>query len=410
MFYLANVVGGTYVMIIVASILVVLSFIYNIIAKKTNVPSVLLLIGTGILLQQGLNALHYEHVDLMPVLEILGIIGLIMIVLEAALDLELNKDKMPIIGKSFIIALVCLVGSTLIIGLLLQQFINMDYLKAILYATPLSIMSSAIIIPSVSNLARNKKEFMVYESTFSDILGIMFFYFLINLIESGGTSASTQFGISFVLTMIVAVVASYLLVFFFKDMKGHKLFLLISVLLLLYALGKLLHLSPLLIILVFGMALSNHQRFFKMFKNDFDKDDPIEAIEKDFHMITAETAFVVRTFFFVIFGMTIDLAALVDGQVFLVSLGVLTILYVIRWIVLKLFLKNGIYPELWIAPRGLITILLFFAIPVSLQVSEFSSGILLYVILISSLLMSFGLIKDGRKKPNVQVENSAEAD
>lgn len=46
--------------------------------------------------------------NLMPVLEVLGIIGLIMIVLEVALDLKLSKEKIPVILKSFVIALLCL--------------------------------------------------------------------------------------------------------------------------------------------------------------------------------------------------------------------------------------------------------------------------------------------------------------
>ena len=187
--------------------------------------------------------------------------------------------------------------------------------------------------------------------------------------------------------------------FFFKDMKGHsKLFLLIAILLLLYAMGKLMHLSPLLIILVFGLALSNHQTFFKVFKNDWTDDDPIEKIEKEFHLITLETAFVVRTFFFVVFGMTITLSSLVNVKVFLISALVLAGLYLIRFIILKLFLRKDITPELFIAPRGLITILLFFAIPAANKVEAFDSGILLYVILISSLIMTYSLIADKKKQ------------
>ncbi len=401
---LANIdLSGPYVLLIAGSAILVLSFLYNILAKKTNIPSVIMLILTGILIQQGLKALHYEDINLMPLLEILGIVGLIMIVLEAALDLELNKEKLPLIGKTAIVALVCLIVSAVLIGFIIQAFIPGDYMRSLLYATPLAIMSSAIIIPSVSNLLGRKKEFMIYESTFSDIIGIMIFYFIISLIESGGSKASLQFGFGFIVTLVVAILASYVLVFFFKDIKGHKLFLLIAVLLLLYSLGKLLHLSPLLIVLVFGLALANHQMFFKIFKNSFEKDDPIEKVEKDFHLITAETAFVVRTFFFVIFGMTIQLSSLISLRVALISLCILAILYSVRFIVLKLVDRDFLYPELWIAPRGLITILLFFAIPEALEIEGFDSGILLYVILISSVIMSIGLIRDGKKRETVAI-------
>jgi NhaP-type Na+/H+ or K+/H+ antiporter len=389
-----------YMLIIEASLILVFSFFCSVIAKKTNIPSVLLLIIIGIVIKQVMNFYHVGDIDLMPYLEVLGIVGLIMIVLEAALDLELSKEKLPLIGNSMLIALLCLIASTLLIGVILMQLLGTDFITAALYATPLSIMSSAIIIPSVEGLILRKREFMIYESAFSDILGIMLFYFLISMIEQGSRAASVQFFSSFVITIIVAVVASYAIVWIFKDMKGHtRLFLLISILLILYAAGKLLHLSPLIIILVFGLALANHQLFFKIFKNDWLEDeDGIERIEKEFHLITLETSFVVRTFFFVIFGMTINLSSLIDVNVLLQSLAVLGALYAVRFVVLKFLLKGGMLPELFLAPRGLITILLFFAIPVANQIPQFDSGILLYVIIISSLIMTYGLITNSRNE------------
>jgi len=58
------------------------------------------------------------------------------------------------------------------------------------------------------------------------------------------------------------------------------------------------------------------------------------------------------------------------------------------------------------APRGLITILLFYSIPEDLVVEEFNSGILLLVILASSILMAVSLIryrKSGPKDPILEV-------
>ncbi len=391
--------SNAYVLIIGGSLIILLSYLYNRLAQRTNIPSVLMLILTGILISLALEAQGIDELDLTKSLEILGIVGLIMIVLEAALDLELSKETLPLIGKTILVAFLCLILSTIGIGYLLQLFIEMPIMTAMLYATPLSIMSSAIIIPSVTGLVERTKEFMVYEGAFSDILGIMLFYFIISLLESGGGVATVQFGGSLVITIVVGIAASYLLVFFFKDLKKDvRLFLLIAILLLLYAAGKLLHLSPLLIILIFGLLLSNHQAVFKIFRNELanPKDDPIERIEKEFHLITLETAFVVRTFFFVVFGMTINLSSLVNLSVFVLSVLVIIILFLVRFIFLKMIVRRDFVPELWIAPRGLITILLFFAIPMEYQVEAFDSGILLYVILISSLIMTIALIMHGK--------------
>ena len=59
-----------------------------------------------------------------------------------------------------------------------------------------------------------------------------------------------------------------------------------------------------------------------------------------------------------------------------------------------LFVFNGkdIIPQLFLAPRGLITILLFFAIPEELSAGKEFQGVLLFVILASCLIMTWSLI------------------
>jgi NhaP-type Na+/H+ or K+/H+ antiporter len=118
----------------------------------------------------------------------------------------------------------------------------------------------------------------------------------------------------------------------------------------------------------------------------------VKRILHEFHLITIETAFVVRTFFFVVFGATIALASLFNIRVFLESFAILVTIFALRWILLIILWKRPIKTELGIAPRGLITILLFFAIPQEFQIPEFDSGTLLYVILVTSILMTWSLI------------------
>jgi len=170
----------SYNLIIEISLIIILSFLFNGISKKTNIPSVLMLIVLGVALQYALQYFSDEKINYLTILEVLGIVGLIMIVLEAALELELKREKLVPIIKSMAIAIIGLVASAWVAALILYQFIpEMTMQSAWLYATPLSILSSAIIMPSVTRLKENKKEFHIYESTCSDMIGIMMFYFLI---------------------------------------------------------------------------------------------------------------------------------------------------------------------------------------------------------------------------------------
>jgi hypothetical protein len=401
----------TYSLIIGIAAIIIISFLFNIVSKKTNVPSVLMLIGLGICIKEfGGDKFNAEVYANLSVLEIIGNVGLVMIVLEAALDLDLKREKIGMILQAFFVGLIALLGSSFAIAYIIMFSVEgaEDLYKALVYAVPLSIMSSAIIIPSVGGLKGTKKEFMVYESTFSDILGIMFFYFLIGA-EKGATASDITLDVvkNIGVTVLVSIILSYALVYIFQKLTSQvKLFLIIAVLMLMYALGKKFHLSSLLIILFFGLVLNNTNIFFRGKLSKLVNKKTVKPIMHDFHILTLESAFVIRTFFFVIFGMFITLGSLIDWKVASISVAIICALYGVRFLVLKLIVRYDIIPQLFIAPRGLITILLFFVIKsknhAHLQLEHFDEGILLFVIIISSFIMTWALIKyNGGKMKDV---------
>ena len=387
-----------YIVVIATSVIIIVSYLFNLVSRKTNIPSVLLLIILGIGLKQLAAFFGLKTGDLLfSVLEILGIVGLTMIVLEAALDLKLTKEKWPLIWKSFVVALLALVVTSLASAYIIQYYFIESFFTALVYAVPLSVISSAIVIPSVGAMDEAKKEFMVYEATFSDILGIMFFYFLLGNADTETTPAIVWNVVSNIaLTLVLSVVVSYALVLLFQKLDTNvKLFLLIAVLLLLYSLGKLFHLSSLVIILVFGLILNNHRVFFFKPLSKLVDSRAVSGILNNFHLVTLETAFVMRTFFFVVFGMTIVLSTIFDMDTAIVSGILLVALYAIRWLLLLIFVRRDILPQLFIAPRGLITVLLFFSIPDELFSPNFNTGVLLFMIIISSVVMTLSLVLGG---------------
>lgn len=92
---------SSYIHIIAGCSLVILSYIYNFITAKTGIPSVLLLLLTGITVREVL--LQKNVVFAVPgrVVELFGILGLIMIVLEAGLDQCICCIRNAGIGVSF---------------------------------------------------------------------------------------------------------------------------------------------------------------------------------------------------------------------------------------------------------------------------------------------------------------------
>ncbi len=385
------------IIIVSLSICIVLSYFFNEISKRTNIPSVLMLIVAGVGLGQYL-ALHPEYsIDFFPYLKILGTVGLIMIVLEGALDLELSRAKSKLIWKATILAILGLLGSMLLIAPIFYFFLDMPFAVSVLYATPLAVISSAIVIPSVASLLEYDRELLIYESCISDIVGIMVFNLVVSILATHKVGSSIgEFAIEVLLTIIVSMLVGVGLVLLFKFLNAKvKLFFFISILILIYALGKMIHLSPLVLILVFGLILKNHHLvFLGPLKNLMSRMEFVK-MEKDFHIISRETAFVLRTFFFIVFGITINLAELVNLEVLLISLIVFIGILLVRIVLLKTFAKEATAVVEYVAPRGLITILLFYSIPETMISSQFQQGIILWVVIITSIYMSYGLIKAG---------------
>ena len=111
----------SYGLIIVFSLTIIISYFFNLFAKKSGIPAVLMLIGLGIIIHYGFLLFGWESLDLARPLEVLGIIGLILIVLEAALDLRLQKEKIELIIRSILVAILGLGGTCFCREVLLFQ-------------------------------------------------------------------------------------------------------------------------------------------------------------------------------------------------------------------------------------------------------------------------------------------------
>jgi Kef-type K+ transport system membrane component KefB len=343
---------GSYSFIIAASLMVILSYVFNWLSRKTGIPSVLMLLLTGIGVRELLNFIRTETLFIPPrLVETFGILGLIMILLEAGLDLRVSRGKIKLIRNAFLSALFIFLLSTAACSALVYYFLQEEYLRCLIYAIPLSIVSSAIVIPSISHLEETKKEFLVYETSFSDIIGIMLFNYIIagNFFHASNIAflfASTFFSIIF------SIAFSILILFMLTRITSKvKFYLVLSILVLLYAGGKQLHLPSLFMILMFGVTVANWQTqpIHQLYK--WASPAQVREIGHFLHYITAESSFIIRTFFFFIFGLTIDIRLLSDPNVLLIGSLLTAALLAIRFIYLRFFLHSHIFPELFFMPH-----------------------------------------------------------
>lgn len=390
------------VLIVICS-LIVLSYLFSIVSRYIRIPSVLLLLFAGIGFRAIADSYDFGIAFSDKLIESLGVVGLIMIVLEAGLDLKVGKDKLGIIRDSFFSALVIFIISTVLLTYILNYWLNEPLNRCVIYAIPLSIMSSSIVIPSINPLSRQKKEFLVYEASFSDIIGIIVFnYFAAGDIFEWRSIG--MFGVNIGLSVILSLLLSFLLLMILAKTKLNiKFFLIFSLLILIYAGGKLFHLPSLIIILVFGLLINNWEKLKWRKVLHYFPHEQVDALRHLLHSVTAETSFLIRTFFFLLFGFSISLRFLSEQEVILVGSLIVAAMFIVRILYLRFFVRTNLFPESFFIPRGLITIVLFYKIPQHLKLSSFNDGILFYIILTTSIIMTLGMIFY-KKKPDQVVE------
>lgn len=398
-----------YVIIVTICVLLLLAYAFTVSSNKTQIPSVILLILMGWLVKQGIDLLQIIIPDLNPLLPFFGTVGLILIVLEGSLELQLNKRKLPFIGKTVVTAIVPLVITAFAIGHFFYYFLEADYKQGLINAIPLCIISSAIAISSVGSLSSFNKEFAIYESSLSDIIGVLFFNFLV-LNEVINIETFGSFGLQILVMLVISFVATAFLAFLLSRIDHHVKFVpIVLFIILIYAVSEIYHLPALIFIMIFGIIMGNfdeleHYSWIKTLKP--------RTLEKEVHKfkeLVIEAAFLVRSLFFILFGFLIRTEDVINPHTFELAVGIVILIYSVRAIQLKIY-KVKLMPLLFVAPRGLITILLFIGIPSTLKIDLVNNALIIQVIVLTALIMMLGLMLNKTNTDSSTIKNNLNDD
>jgi len=364
--------------------LLVLSYLIDNAGRRYGLPSVVLLIVSGIALRQLLDPAGLDLKWLDPTIPVLGTIGLILIVLEGALELTVTRERLRLIAVSASAALLGFVVSLAAFTGLFATVRAMDLASAALVAISFAVISSAVAIPSAEGLPDEPREFVVYESALSDIIGVLVFYSWLN-----ADGSLRDFAIDLVgggaVSLAIALLAAPAIFFFINHLEGHVRFLpLIAGIVFLYAAGKAVHLSPLVLVLGCGLLLNNPHlgrwapRLAAIKGADYDQ------TLREFKGLVAELTFAAKSFFFLLLGYWTDLGTMRAMHAWMIAALVFVVIYVLRYVVLRLLRQPYANALVWIAPRGLITVLLFLSARDHGATGGFPLGAVMLVVLATS--------------------------
>jgi hypothetical protein len=222
----------------------------------------------------------------------------------------------------------------------------------------------------------------------------------INLVSFG------NFGLQLVIMITVSIVCTIALSMLLHHIDHEVKFVpIILLLILIFAVSEHFHLPALIFILIFGLTIGNMNQFSRF---EWYKRSNIYNLKKEikkFKELTIEGAFLIRALFFILFGFLIDTSDIINPETFIWSISLVALILIFRAIQLKL---SGMHmrPLLFIAPRGLITILLFLSIGSENSIPYVNKSLIIQVILLTAIIMTFALIVFPTKHAEEDEENA----
>jgi Kef-type K+ transport system membrane component KefB len=375
--------------ILAVSALLVFAYLLDIFGRRFKLPSVVLLVVTGMVARQVMDrtGTHLAWVD--PLVPVIGTLGLILIVLEGALDLSLRRDRARMIGRAVASAVAAFAACVAAFAAIFHLGLGLSIPSALLAAMPFSVISSAVAIPSAAGLDEHSREFVIYESSVSDIVGVLVFYAWLESDGAVTAFAGSLFG-GGAISLVAAAAAAVGLLYLINRVDGHVRFLpLLAGLILMYAIGKALHLSPLVLVLVCGLLLNNHHLLDRAPQLKSLLSDGYDETLAEFKGLVAELTFAVKSFFFLMLGYWTDVSHMADWQAWAVAGSVICVIYPGRYAVLRSLGQPDVRRLTWLAPRGLITVLLFLAVVETGQVADFPFGAVMLVVLFTAAATGF---------------------
>lgn len=384
--------------------LLVLAFAANRLFDRTRVPDVVVLMVAGLVLGPGLGLV--DPGELHGFTRAFGTLAIILILFEGGLELNLNKAVVHSPG-GLLFAVLTYGFSFCTAALVAWKMLDLPATSALLVGAVLGCTSISIIMPVLNQMRVREpvKVTLLLEASLGEVFAVLTVGILLEQIERGGSLVRglfREFLAEVAVALLLSVAAGWLWARLLRRLSRQPFWqvLTFSVVLLLYAAVEAVDASGLIAVFGFGLALANFSTFGpRLVEATFGLEAPSETPHLQILVFHSELAFLVRTFFFVLIGVVVDFAGLL--QYLLPAFGIVAALYIARWIAVlgSRWAWHDIRPGeretiLWMLPRGLITAVL------AIQVFEargqefsFMPAVAFGVILLSCLLVVLGTVR-----------------
>jgi cell volume regulation protein A len=387
--------------------LLVLAFFSNRVSRVSRIPDLLILMLTGVILGPVLGWLKIP--DLSSFTEYLGTLALILILFEAGAEIRL-RDTLRHFPPGLLFAVLSFGTSFTAVAYAGKWLLGLSAHNSLLLGAVLGCVSGTVVIPVLQQLEIRGpvSVVLVLEAALGDVIGVITVGSLTAIAEGDPLMSGLLKGLltrTFV-AIAAAVVAGFLWSrarwLFRTDRFGSVLH--VGVVLVVYGVTRLIGGSGLLAVLAFGLTLANTSER---------KDAPRE--ETGALVFHSDLSFLVRSFFFVLLGASVEL---IGRDYILATFAILAGLVIARIasvLALRLTTMGTMSKserELLsgLLPRGLVNAVLAIQVADRVPALNFLPAMTFTVLVVTNLLMVFATWRsrpeDGTLEPAISSDTT----
>ena len=296
--------------IVSVGILIFASHLFAEIFSRTKVPDVLLLIIIGLILGPFLGIVSSAHFGALG--PVFTTITLVVILFEGGIDLDLRVLLTALRG-TLTLTVGNFVFTVLAVALVSLAATDLSVVTSLMLGAIVGSTSPAVIVPLVKELKMRaeSKTILFLESALSDVLSIVVALAFIAAYRLGTVHLGPVLGqiiASFLLASIIGVGSAFVWSILLNKVRTlrNSIFTTPAFVFVVFGVVETLGYSGYIASLAFGVTLGNIELFNLPFLERYTPHEPISLneIEKVFF---SEVVFLLRTFFFVYVGVSIQL-------------------------------------------------------------------------------------------------------
>ena len=329
--------------IALVGILIFAAHLFEAVFRKTKIPDVLLLVIIGLLLGPLFGVATPTHFG--SIGPAFTTITFILILFEAGIGIKISTLRNTY-KETLILSIVSFVVTVVAVAVAVYFLTELGMVRSLILAVVVGAISAAIVIPMLDYLKinSNSKAIVMLDSSISDVFSVIG---TLSLIEIAGLADITTFDVglalgkivaSFTLAIMVGMISALGWSFLLNKVRSlqNSIFTTVAIVFVVFGLTEWLGYSGAIASLAFGIMLGNVgtlnvvglQTRFNVSISE------LNSTEKAFF---SELVFILKTFFFVYMGISLQLAY---WRLILVGLALTVIIYIVRLPVVKFSLKK----------------------------------------------------------------------